>query len=126
MKNAVNKFKFRDTATIVNAPEDFHHDIHELGFSTSLSPDQPNENTVVFLYSKIELHHFLENQLPLIVEDSILWLAYQKGSAKIKTDLNRDIIRWTAEKYGVKTVTAISIDDTWSALRFRPLESVGT
>lgn len=125
MKNAVSKFKFRDTATVVNAPDAFLSDISELGFSNAIHPDLPNENTVVFLYSKKELLHFLENQLALILPDSILWLAYQKGTSKIKTDLNRDIIRETAEQYGIKTVTAISIDDIWSALRFRPIEKVG-
>jgi len=125
MKNAVSKFKFRDIATVVNAPKAFLSDINELGFANTLHPDLLNENTVIFLYSKKELLNFLENQLSLILPDSILWLAYQKGSSKIKTDLNRDVIRETAEQYGIKTVTAISIDDTWSALRFRPLEKAG-
>lgn len=125
MKNALSKFKFRDTATVVNAPEEFRSDLSELGFSTALNPDLPNENTLVFLYSKKELVDFLENQLSRILPDSVLWLAYQKGTSKIKTDLNRDLIRETAGQYGIKTVTAISIDDIWSALRFRPLEKVG-
>jgi len=125
MKTALHKFKFRDTATVLNAPEVFQSDISELGYKTAFTPGLPNENTLVFLYSKKELLEFLKNQLSRILPDSILWFAYQKGTSKIKTDLNRDLIRETAEQYGIKTVTAISIDDTWSALRFRPLENVG-
>lgn len=125
MKTAFNKFKFKDRATVVNGPASFSSDISELGLETALNPDKPNENTVVFLYSKEELLDFLENSLSLILPDSVLWLAYQKGTSKIKTDLNRDIIREIAGLYGIKTVTAISIDDIWSALRFRPLERVG-
>jgi hypothetical protein len=28
-------------------------------------------------------------------------------------------------EFGITTVSAIFIDDTWSALRFRPIEKVG-
>ena len=48
-----------------------------------------------------------------------------KGTSKIKTDINRDTIRVTGEEFNITTVTAISIDDTWSALRFRPIDKVG-
>ncbi|MGP8215089.1 MAG: hypothetical protein ACLQQ4_05955 [Bacteroidia bacterium] len=56
---------------------------------------------------------------------AVLWFAYPKGTSKIKTDINRDTLRVTGEKYGITTVTAISIDDTWSALRFRPIDKAG-
>jgi hypothetical protein len=29
------------------------------------------------------------------------------------------------EEFGISTVTAISIDNTWSALRFMPIDKVG-
>jgi hypothetical protein len=57
--------------------------------------------------------------------DGVLWFAYPKGTSGIKTDINRDILRLTAEEYGITTVTAVSINDTWSALRFRPVDRVG-
>ena len=41
------------------------------------------------------------------------------------SDINRDIVRVTGEEYGITTVTAVSINDTWSALRFRPIDKVG-
>jgi hypothetical protein len=31
----------------------------------------------------------------------------------------------TVEEFGITTVSAISIDETWSALRFRPINQVG-
>ena len=55
----------------------------------------------------------------------VLWFAYPKLTSKIKTDIHRDIIRFTAEEFGLTTVAAISINDTWSALRFRPIDRVG-
>ena len=49
----------------------------------------------------------------------------KKFKFKIKTEIHRDIIRLTGEEFGITTVAAISIYDTWSALRFRPIDRVG-
>jgi hypothetical protein len=56
-----------------------------------------------------------------LVESGILWISYPKQSAKQDTNLNRDILRELLLKKGLKAVTQISIDDTWSALRFKIL-----
>ena len=72
-----------------------------------------------------EYLEFLNNQLDKIEPDSVLWFAYPKGTSKVKTDVNRDTIRVTGEEYKITTVSAISIDDTWSGLRFRPTDRVG-
>ena len=48
-----------------------------------------------------------------------------KRSAKVATDLTRDH-GWEAfAKAGWRPVTQVSVDDVWSALRFRPLAEVG-
>jgi hypothetical protein len=52
-------------------------------------------------------------------EDRIAWIAYPKG-AQLQTDLNRDILWKHLQKHGIQGVRQISIDDVWSALRFRP------
>ena len=80
---------------------------------------------MVFICNKKELLNFLHTQLKNVAPDSVLWFAYPKGTSKIKTDINRDTIRVTGEEFKITTVTAISIDDTWSALRFRPVDRVG-
>ncbi len=51
--------------------------------------------------------------------------ANAKGTSKIKTNISLEIIPITGEEFNITTVSAISIDDTWSALRFRPIEKVG-
>jgi len=57
---------------------------------------------------------------------SLMWVAYPKGTSKVKTDVNRDTLRGVFEALGWDTVRAVAIDETWSALRFRPTEEVGT
>ena len=55
----------------------------------------------------------------------------KKLQMKAGTDLNRDIL-WNAVKtspggrlQGLTGVTLVSLDDIWSAMRFRPSERVG-
>lgn len=80
---------------------------------------------MVIVNNKKEFLAFLNNQLAFIELDSTLWVSYPKGTSKVKTDINRDILRITAEEFYLSTVSAISIDNTWSALRFRPIDKVG-
>ncbi|GAB4459307.1 MAG: hypothetical protein OHK0037_04430 [Elainellaceae cyanobacterium] len=43
----------------------------------------------------------------------------------MKTDLTRDIGWDVVTKAGLKGVAQVAIDETWSALRFRPVDEVG-
>jgi hypothetical protein len=124
MLETIKKLKFKSQGIVLNAPKIMEEEFLKLGFKTQFE-DSKSENTLVFLSSKSDFISFLEEGLSKIEFDSVLWFAYPKGTSKIKTDINRDILRVTGEEFGITTVTAISIDETWSALRFRPIEKVG-
>jgi hypothetical protein len=51
--------------------------------------------------------------------DRLAWISYPKGG-RLGTDLNRDRLVAALADQGVQPVRQVSIDDTWSALRFRP------
>jgi hypothetical protein len=51
--------------------------------------------------------------------DRLAWIGYPKGG-QLGTDLNRDRLVAALAGHGVQPVRQISIDGTWSALRFRP------
>ena len=125
MENVIKKLKFKGNGVVINAPTALEKEFVMLGFSISLDKNSKNENTLLFVNNNKEFIGFLNDQLKNIKPDSIFWIAYPKGSSKIKTDINRDTLRVTSEGFGITTVTAISIDETWSALRFRPIEKVG-
>jgi hypothetical protein len=124
MQDIINKFKFKDNGVVLNAPTAIEKEFIKLGFKNKLDKTK-STNTLVFINNNKEYLDFLKKQLKNIEPDSVLWFAYPKGTSKIKTDINRDTIRVTGEEHGITTVTAISIDDTWSALRFRPIGKVG-
>ena len=52
-------------------------------------------------------------------QDRLAWVAYPKAG-KLGTDLNRDILAALLTAEGVQPVRQVAIDETWSALRFRP------
>ena len=51
--------------------------------------------------------------------DRLTWVAYPKAG-QLGTDLNRDSLAALLTPHGVRPVRQVSIDDVWSALRFRP------
>jgi hypothetical protein len=56
--------------------------------------------------------------------DRLAWIGYPKGG-KLGTDLNRDRLVEAVSGLGIQPVRQVSIDDTWSALRFRPAAAGG-
>ena len=124
MQDVIKKLKFKDKGIILNAPAAIEKEFIKIGFKTNLEKTN-NKNTLVFINDHKGFLKFLKTDLKNIEADSVLWFAYPKGTSKIKTDINRDIIRMTGEEYGITTVAAISIDETWSGIRFRPIDCVG-
>ena len=55
---------------------------------------------------------------------AIVWCAWPKRTSGLETDLTRDE-GWDAlTSAGLRGVATVAIDDTWSGLRFRPVEDV--
>ncbi len=88
-------------------------------------PEGTLDHVQLFVRDSQELFRFWPTAQSLGKPDCVLWIAYPKKSAKTSTDITRDHgwePVWTS---GLRPVTQVSIDDTWSALRFRPTEKVG-
>ena len=47
-----------------------------------------------------------------------VWVVYPKGN---RADINRDSLWPILAEHGMRPISQVSVDDTWSALRFRPL-----
>ena len=99
---------------ILNAPVDYKELL--VGMSYDSEPGIHKE-----YYDFIQI--FSERQEEL--ESLMKWACYPKGTGKIKSDIKRDTIWKAFELIGVCAVTQIAIDETWSALRGRPLDAVG-
>ena len=74
---------------------------------------------IAFVRNKAELDTGADAAIAAARLDRLAWIAYPKAG-KLGTDLNRDILAAIVSGRGVQPVRQVAIDETWSALRFRP------
>jgi hypothetical protein len=79
----------------------------------------------LFATNSAQLAEMLPIALAACKYDGLFWVSYPKKSSKVKSDLSRDLLWELPGATGLRPVTQVSIDQTWSALRFRPSERVG-
>jgi uncharacterized protein YdeI (YjbR/CyaY-like superfamily) len=77
----------------------------------------------VFIKSMADLIKGIKAIKSVAKADTVIWLSYPKKSSGVKTDLNLDMMNNWPEvtEAGLETVSLVSVDDTWSALRIRPI-----
>lgn len=78
----------------------------------------------LFVYSRSDIEQKALEAMKAVRPGGLLWFAYPKKTGKIKTDISRDSGWNTVVEAGWEAVTQIAIDETWSALRFRPLSEI--
>lgn len=107
---------------VLNAPDG---GIEKLGAepgqaSTRAKSGEQFDVVQVFATNQAELAAHLKGALAGLKPGGMLWLAYPKISSKIKTDITRDKGWEQVIKAGFVGVSLVSVDETWSAMRFRP------
>jgi hypothetical protein len=112
---------------VLNAPEGYLAKLAaELeGVSVAAQPAGPSDALLLFVNSLAEAAQWFPEAIRAVKVDGLLWIAYPKGTSKVKTDVNRDRL-WEATKpTGWRPVRQVALDDVWSAMRFRPADQVG-
>jgi hypothetical protein len=114
-------------ALLINPPQGYLQALGELpeGVQVTTQPDGSYDFVQLFVKDRSELEQFGPAAFQAVKYDGLLWVCYPKQTGKIKSDLNRDSLWKLMEPTGLSPVMQIAIDDTWSALRFRPAEKVG-
>jgi hypothetical protein len=85
--------------------------------------DGPLDAVHLFVKDRSELDEWMANVQHHVHPDTLLWIGYPKKSSKLKSDLHRDVLWDIMHQIGWDGVTLISVDDIWSAMRFRPTKS---
>lgn len=78
----------------------------------------------LFVLNSQELQRDLQWLQPHLRPDTILWITYPKKSSGIVSDLEMMQSWDETSKYGLSAVAAVSINETWTSLRFRPKAQV--
>jgi hypothetical protein len=112
---------------ILNAPAGFLESLGDLpaGHEVSAEPGGAFPYVQLFVKDSDQLAELVPSAVAAVAYDGLFWLCYPKKSGQIHSDLSRDIVWKKMDGTGLRPVTQISIDETWSALRFRPAERVG-
>jgi hypothetical protein len=97
---------------VLNAPAGF-----SLDADTTSAHDA--DALLVFVRDGAELAEHEPAILEHAGEDRLAWVAYPKAG-QLDTDLNRDVLWKLLDGKGVRPVRQVALDETWSALRFRP------
>jgi hypothetical protein len=111
---------------VVNAPAEFRDKLGELpeGAQLDSSVDGRYQFLLLFVESRATLQAWASKILEAAQPGALLWIAYPKKTSGKNADINRDAGWEPLKDVGWDAIAAISIDDTWSALRFRPVEEI--
>jgi hypothetical protein len=110
---------------ILNAPTEYISILEGINFDDKPQGENLYDFVQVFGYQQDELETLLKSVQKAGKYDCLFWACYPKGTGKIKSDIKRETVWKAFELVGLDTVTQIAIDETWSALRGRPVEMVG-
>lgn len=111
---------------LLNAPIGYAKKLAPLPSGVTVTDKRGTADVAIaFVRDSAELKR-LASGFPALEEDAILWVAYPKGGSEAGTDIDRDVLHAAMEKHELVGVTVVALDDTWSAMRFRAPEDVGS
>lgn len=119
----LRKSKIGDSGIIINAPHEIEFEFLKIGYKNAFD-DARSATTIVFVKDSIEFQQIIPEILQHVENDSKLWICYPKGTSRVKTDINRDILWKLLEPFQLRPVTLVSLDEVWSAMRYRPNDKV--
>jgi len=130
MSDLFNKLNLKDEQVIfiLNAPASFSGEIdtlHDVEINRTVDSSSVIKFSLAFAEKKADLDKYSALVSEKAEGDAVLWFAYPKGSSKkYKSDFNRDTGWEVLMEAGFRPVRQVSIDEDWSALRFRRTEYV--
>ena len=107
------------TVVIVNRPREGASLLNEIGAAGGSAGVDRADVVLMFAKDGAELAGSWPSTVGAIRPEATLWIAYPKGSSGISTNLSRDRGWEAVIEAGFDAVSQISLDTTWSALRFR-------
>jgi len=112
---------------ILNAPPGYLEELGQLpeGVEVAEHLDGVFDFVQVFAENMAELEQLASVAVDSVKYDGLLWVSYPKKSSGLESDLSRDVVWKEVAKTGLRAVSQVSVNQVWSAIRFRPPEEVG-
>ena len=117
-------YKGQERIALINVEENIKAtlsaDLKDVRIDSEIDPRFPYGFIILFVRNSGEVEDYAPGVIHNLIADGILWICYPKKSSKnYKSDIDRDHGWKTLNNSGLHGVRMISIDDDWSALRFR-------
>ncbi len=117
-----------ESILVLNAPDSFESELDQLEdikiLRTATSKTRMNFG-IGFALKQAELDRVSTTLARAAEGDAVLWIAYpKKSSKKFQCEFNRDSGWKVLGAAGFEPVRMVSIDENWSALRFRRAEHI--
>ena len=100
-----------------NAPDEFALELPET--ARRVDDGGQADAVLVFVRDSAEVAVHAAPFVEAARRDAIAYIAYPKAG-QLGTDLNRDVLWNLLIREGLRGVRQVSLDDVWSAMRFRP------
>src|SRR5258708_35415065 len=113
-------FKGQSPVLLLKAPSKFKKTAKDFGVPLHHIAKGKYGFALAFVKSMADGEKLAKTVGKALEEDAVLWVAYPKGtSKKYKSDYNRDSGHALMAEHGLDGVSLVSLDDDWSAMRFK-------
>lgn len=112
--------KASQSILVVMEPKDYWQLLGQLPSRVKIIEDDRSSADLIhaFASKKITVEDYFASLKPRLKPDGSMWISWPKGSSGVKTELNENAIRDLGLKAGLVDVKVVSIDNTWSGLKF--------
>lgn len=121
-KSLVEKLGIKEglKVAIFNSPADYNHTLGKLPENVAVTKNLGERLDFIQFFTKVSKG--LERTFPklkrALAKNGILWISWPKGSSKVKTDLNENIVREIGLGNGLVDIKIAAVDEIWSGLKF--------
>ena len=132
--NAIIKklqYKLQPEVLVINAPSEFKTVVADWKKTAKVQSQPATGATysfvLIFVKTEADVKAAAKKYIPLLAPDAVSWMAYpKKTSKKYTAEITRDT-GWSAlGEQGYEGVAMVSIDEDWSAFRFRKVDFIKT
>jgi hypothetical protein len=114
---------------VLNAPESFTDELNQLSSEVQVVNNANAINKIefclAFCYEANDIESTIQSIANKLDGDVVLWFCYaKKSSKKYRSDISRDNGWEVLSSHELEGVRLVSIDNDWSALRFRKVEYI--
>jgi hypothetical protein len=131
MKELLSKlnYKAQERIALINAEDSFFDsllsELTGVVIDREIDPRYPYGFMILFVKSVPEVERLTPLALHNLVADGILWFCYpKKSSKKYHSNIDRDHGWNTLNDSGLHGIRMVTVDDDWSALRFRNIKYI--